>query len=209
MFRKTIFWTHLSVGIVSGIYILWEAVTGAILAFKPQLVAPIVKTPGIKPVLTEGQQFFKSVEYLHRWFGLPEAFKPVILQVKISLTVLFVLMIISGIYLWWPWKTARFQKGLSGKAQHWNWHNVVGIWSSPVLLILAISGILLPVKEFGKPFHKLMKRLHTGELLGFTGSLLVFVGALASIVLVVTGFYLAYRRLKAPPKKGVLIKGDF
>ena len=56
----------------------------------------------------------------------------------------FLFLAVSGIYLWWPrsWtgtalrNVITFKRGLSGKARDWNWHNVIGFWSAPVLIVL-------------------------------------------------------------------------
>lgn len=63
----------------------------------------------------------------------------------------FFFMILSGFYLWWPrnWnresftKILRFNQGLKGKARDWNWHNVVGFWCAPFLLITALTGMVM------------------------------------------------------------------
>src|SRR6185295_10829012 len=56
-----------------------------------------------------------------------------------------------GVYLWWPRRWTReavkavtlFRSGLSGRARDFNWHNVIGIWCAPVLLILTLTGVIM------------------------------------------------------------------
>ena len=63
----------------------------------------------------------------------------------------FLVLAVSGIYLWWPrrWSVESlkaivlFRGGLAGKARDWNWHNVIGIWSAPVLIVLTASGMVI------------------------------------------------------------------
>ena len=95
--------------------------------------------------------FFSSVEGLHRWFGTwGMAREPARhLQGAFALGLSFLLL--SGCALWWPrvldWRhfrnVALFRSRTSGRARHWNWHNVVGIWCAPLLLISALTGIVL------------------------------------------------------------------
>jgi uncharacterized iron-regulated membrane protein len=62
----------------------------------------------------------------------------------------FVLLAISGLVLWWPrvwqWRALRpavwFVRA-QGRARDWNWHNVIGVWSLPLILVLAGTGIVL------------------------------------------------------------------
>ena len=36
-----------------------------------------------------------------------------------------------------------FRRGLSGKARNFNWHNVIGFWTSLVLIILTVTGVVI------------------------------------------------------------------
>ena len=66
----------------------------------------------------------------------------------------FLFIVVSGIYLWWPrsrnFQAIRsvtwFRRGLTGKARDFNWHNVIGIWSASVLVVLTFTamGISFP-----------------------------------------------------------------
>ncbi|MBC7369087.1 MAG: PepSY domain-containing protein [Undibacterium sp.] len=60
----------------------------------------------------------------------------------------FFVLAVTGIYLWWPrkWRTKGLRRSLwfvraSGKARDWNWHNVIGLWTSPVLIVLTLTAI--------------------------------------------------------------------
>jgi uncharacterized iron-regulated membrane protein len=72
---------------------------------------------------------------------------------------IFLFLAISGIYLWWPrrWNTAPllFKRGLAGKARDWNWHNVVGIWSAPILVVLTVTALPISYKWAGDAIYKL------------------------------------------------------
>ena len=62
---------------------------------------------------------------------------------------LFLFLGISGLILWLPrvWTSAAvravavFRSGLSGKARDFNWHNVIGVWSAAVLIVLTFTAL--------------------------------------------------------------------
>ncbi len=61
----------------------------------------------------------------------------------------FLFLAVSGLYLWWPrqWTQNTFRAvavmnfKLRGKARDWNWHNAVGLWSAPVLIVLTATAM--------------------------------------------------------------------
>jgi len=63
----------------------------------------------------------------------------------------FLCMVLSGMYIWLPrvWSRASvravawFRPTLSGKARDFNWHNVIGIWSAPILVVLTFTGMCI------------------------------------------------------------------
>lgn len=66
-------------------------------------------------------------------------------------TLLFGILLVSGIYLWWPrhWRLPNlcaallFNPKLRGRARDWNWHNVIGFWSSFPMLLIILSGLIM------------------------------------------------------------------
>lgn len=65
-----------------------------------------------------------------------------------SAGVVLLFFVISGLILWWP-KRARFKKSLRVNTQkgpfrlHYDLHKVVGIYTLPVVLVIAFSGVSL------------------------------------------------------------------
>lgn len=105
-------------------------------------------------VLGEGSQttrsFFGAVESWHRALGTPMRGgwgRPVTGACNLA----FLGLIASGLYLWIPrrfdWKGLRpsvwFRGGLRGKARDWNWHNVIGLWSSVPLFFIVLSSVVM------------------------------------------------------------------
>jgi uncharacterized iron-regulated membrane protein len=212
LFRKIIFWLHLTAGVVAGIIILIMSVTGAILAFQPQIERFIesdartiqiaenaerldaqtlisraqAARPEIKPTnLTvqsnpngaaalalgregtlylnpytgeiagenskSGRAFFQFVTDWHRWLALSGENRAWGKGITGACNLAFLVLAITGIYLWfprrWSWQNVRavgvFRWGQSGKARDFNWHNVAGIWTSLVLIVLTATGAVI------------------------------------------------------------------
>jgi uncharacterized iron-regulated membrane protein len=69
----------------------------------------------------------------------------------------------SGVYLWWPrqWNRnslraiALFNFGLRGKARDWNWHNVIGLWTAPVIIVLTATAAPISYAWAGRLIHTL------------------------------------------------------
>lgn len=93
----------------------------------------------------------QQIENWHRWLGASDAHRPAGLAIASASNFVFLMLAVSGVYIWWPrnwnWKTLRpsvwFVGGLRGKARDWNWHNTIGFWCSPVLIILTLTGLVM------------------------------------------------------------------
>jgi uncharacterized iron-regulated membrane protein len=78
-------------------------------------------------------------------------------QLNSAANFIFVFLGLSGLVLWWPsaWNTRVlrpslwFNRGARGRARDWNWHNVIGFWSLPLLLLLAGTGVVLSYRWAG------------------------------------------------------------
>jgi uncharacterized iron-regulated membrane protein len=206
--RKTIFWLHLTAGVVAGMVILIMSVTGVMLAYEKQIIAwadrdlriapaanstrlpiesllakvreanptntptaitfyaeprlPVMvsfgreKTLLVNPysgeALGEGSKklrgFMRVMIDWHRWLGREGESRAVGKAITGACNLAFLFLVISGFYLWFPrqWSAkafrsvAVFDRGLSGKARDWNWHNVIGFWSAlPLALIVGTA----------------------------------------------------------------------
>ncbi|WP_428328964.1 PepSY-associated TM helix domain-containing protein [Mucilaginibacter sp.] len=95
-------------------------------------------------ILTEN--FFTVVEYIHLYLLLP----PKIGQLVVGISVIiFVVLMITGIVLWWPKrKTDRKRSftikwGARWKRINYDLHNVLGFYATFIALIIAISGLAI------------------------------------------------------------------
>ena len=95
--------------------------------------------------------FFRSVTDWHRWLGASTENRAIGRAVTGASNLLFLFIVTSGFYLWWPrklnWKQLRsilwFRRGLRSRARDFNWHNVVGIWSLVPLFIVVLSAVVI------------------------------------------------------------------
>lgn len=95
--------------------------------------------------------FFRSVMEWHRWVGLTEARRATGKGITGVSNLVFLFIVLSGFYLWWPrawtWTQFRqvlwFRTGVAGKARDFNWHHVIGYWSLVPLLVIVWSGVVI------------------------------------------------------------------
>ncbi len=98
--------------------------------------------------------FLHTMEEWHRWLGMQGDNRPVGKAITGVSNTIFLLLGLTGLYLWWPrkwlWRSIRptfwVRGGLKGKARDFNWHNVTGFWLLPVLLVLTASGMVISYK---------------------------------------------------------------
>ncbi len=84
-------------------------------------------------------EWMHVVEDLHRWLGNRKMGRPF----TGAAVMAFFVLLVTGIYVWWPTKTMAFKLKLKGRARDWNWHNVIGFWLSPILLVTIITGMIM------------------------------------------------------------------
>ena len=209
-FSCTPLWLHLAAGAAAGLVILVMSVTGAVLAFKPQILNQVdrkvrVVEPAATPRLPLSQILAaaqavrpgcprrrwcsiairrlpqRSVrarrdavrEPLHRRRPrrrngrraavLPHDGGPASLaelagenrDTGRALTgasnLAFLALAVSGLFLWWPhnWLPQHvnailfFRRTTTARARDFNWHNVVGFWCAPLLIVLTATGAVM------------------------------------------------------------------
>jgi uncharacterized iron-regulated membrane protein/flavodoxin len=95
--------------------------------------------------------WFHDVIDWHRWLGMEGEDRATGKAITGACNLAFFWLAISGVYLWWPrswrWRGLKssvvFNSGLRGKARDWNWHNVIGFWSSGVLVVLTLTAAVM------------------------------------------------------------------
>lgn len=101
------------------------------------------------------RSFFKTVLSIHRWLTLSDAqgksWKDIGGQITAAGSLAFLFLLISGLIIWIPKKPTRkalmavltIQRRLKGRARDWNWHNVAGVWASPFILTICLTGLIM------------------------------------------------------------------
>jgi len=87
----------------------------------------------------------------HRWLGASGENRAAARAVTGASNLVFLFIVASGFYLWWPRKWTRksvravawFRRGQKGKARDFNWHNVIGFWSAVPLFVVVLSGVVI------------------------------------------------------------------
>ena len=221
-FRTVLFWLHLAAGVTAGLVILVMAATGAVLAFKPQILnqvdrkvrfvepagprlAPslvLAAAQAVKPdaqpatlvfdrdpsasaavgfgrdgtlyvnpytgaTLGTGsagaQQFFRTTEDLHRWLSLGGENRDTGRSLTGASNLAFLALAVSGLFLWWPHKWLPqhlnailfFRRTATARARDFNWHNVIGFWCAPLLIVLTATGAVMSYPWANRALYQL------------------------------------------------------
>lgn len=107
--------------------------------------------------------FFRAVEDAHRWLALSGSGRAVGKTINDAANFLFLFLAISGVYIWFPrrrsWKhfkaAAVFRRKVKGKARDFNWHTVIGFWSSLALIVLTLTGVIISYQWAGNLVYTL------------------------------------------------------
>ncbi len=97
------------------------------------------------------RNFLHHMEDWHRWLALEGSGRDTGRWFTGIGNFLFLLIVLSGLYLWWPrnWTLAQvrnvvwFKRGLPSKARDFNWHNSIGFWCCVPLAIIVASGVVM------------------------------------------------------------------
>ncbi len=104
-------------------------------------------------LLGEGAQgmrrFMSETRAWHRWLAVEGEGRPVARFITGWSNFLFLFIVVSGFYLWfprkWTWNHVRtlllFNRTTTSKARDFNWHNVIGVWSAIPLFIVVLSAL--------------------------------------------------------------------
>jgi uncharacterized iron-regulated membrane protein len=95
--------------------------------------------------------FFATMTGWHRWFDAEGENRQVARAVTGASNLIFLFLILSGVYLWLPrmFRWAAFRARLkfsaaypNGKARDFNWHHVIGFWTAiPLAVVVATATV--------------------------------------------------------------------
>ncbi|HEY7287168.1 MAG TPA: PepSY-associated TM helix domain-containing protein [Vicinamibacterales bacterium] len=95
--------------------------------------------------------FFRSVEDWHRWLAVSGENRQAGRAVTGAANLAFLVLGLTGLYIWWPrrWTPQHtspillFRRAQTGRARDFNWHNVIGFWCAPAIIIMTFSGVVM------------------------------------------------------------------
>jgi len=102
-----------------------------------------------RPASTSVRESLRTLLEWHRFLGRKDEQRDVGKVINGVCNIAFCVLAVTGLYLWWPrslsWRSVRanmfFNGKLAGKARDFNWHNVIGLWCAPVLIVLTLTAI--------------------------------------------------------------------
>jgi uncharacterized iron-regulated membrane protein len=80
-----------------------------------------------------------------------------------GVTAVLLFLVMSGIFLWWPYKRVTVKWGASASRIHFDLHNTAGIYSALFLLVLGTTGIMI---HFGDDIEKYLHKSAGTERIG-------------------------------------------
>ncbi len=117
-----------------------------------------------RPASTAMSGFMHTMTDLHRYLGFHgEQSRPIGKLINGVCNLAFFVLAVTGLYLWvprvWSWRTIRpvlwFRRTSSAKARDFNWHNAIGLWSAPVLIVLTLTAVPISFRWGGDLIYKL------------------------------------------------------
>ncbi|MBE2215119.1 MAG: PepSY domain-containing protein [Opitutaceae bacterium] len=117
-----------------------------------------------QPASTAMHDFMHVMEDWHRVLGLGGDSRPIGKAINGACNLAFLFLAVSGLYLWWPrswsWRglksIAVFNWRLGGKAREFNWHNSIGLWSAPVLIVLTLTAVPISYRWGGNLIYRIV-----------------------------------------------------
>jgi uncharacterized iron-regulated membrane protein len=92
--------------------------------------------------------FMRTMTTWHRYVGFSAGQRTTGKQIAGAGNVIFFVLAVTGLYIWmprtWSWRALRpsvWFTAARGKARDWNWHNVIGLWTAPVLIVLTLTAL--------------------------------------------------------------------
>ncbi len=103
------------------------------------------------------RSFFIVVEYIHLYLLLPPAVGQQIVGISV---IVFVVLMITGIIMWWPKRKSDRKRSFTikwgGRWRRVNYdlHNVLGFYACSIAIILAITGLAIAYEWMSKGIYK-------------------------------------------------------
>lgn len=103
--------------------------------------------------------FMHTMTDLHRTLGFHgEESRVVGKMINGVCNLAYFVLALTGLYLWmprrWSWQTLRpviwFRGAIQGKARDFNWHNTLGFWTAPIVMVLTLTAVPISFRWGGE-----------------------------------------------------------
>ncbi len=119
-----------------------------------------------QPASTAVHDFMHVMVDWHRYLGREGEQRPLGKLINGICNLAFAALALTGMYLWlprtWSWNGVKAIALLNfravGKARDFNWHNAIGLWSAPILIVLTLTAVPISFRWGGDLIYRL-----TGE----------------------------------------------
>lgn len=116
------------------------------------------------PASTKVRDFMQTMLTWHRFLGQDGDQRATGKLINGVCNIAFCVLAASGLYLWmprtWSWAgvkaIALFNWRLAGKAPDFNWHNTIGLWSAPILIVLTLTAVPMSFRWGGNLIYQLV-----------------------------------------------------
>lgn len=127
-------------------------------AFRSDTVVYVNPYTAVVNGLADHEDFFHEVTEGHTSLWLPPKIGRAVVTYS---TLVFAILLITGMILWWPkkWNRHNIRNSFSimwkakFKRVNYDLHNVLGFYTLPVALVIALSGLFMGLGWFGKSVY--------------------------------------------------------
>lgn len=116
-----------------------------------------------QPASTKVHDFMHLMIDWHRFLGREGEQRPMGKLINGVCNIAFFALAVTGLYLWmprnWSWRGVKAVAFLnfkaSGLARDFNWHNAIGLWSAPILIVLTLTAVPISFRWGGDLIYRI------------------------------------------------------
>lgn len=111
-----------------------------------------------QPKSTATADVMRTLLVWHRYLGFSaETTRPRGKLINGVCNIAFCVLALTGLYLWmprtWSWRTVQpviwFRSSATHRARDFNWHNTIGFWCAPILIVLTLTAMPISFRWAG------------------------------------------------------------
>jgi uncharacterized iron-regulated membrane protein len=117
-----------------------------------------------QPASTKVHDFMHVMTDWHRFLGREGEQRPLGKLINGICNLAFFALAVTGLYLWmprnWSWRgvkaVALLNFKASGLARDFNWHNAIGFWTAPILIVLTLTAVPISFRWGGDLIYRIV-----------------------------------------------------